>query len=417
MIEDRFFKSGMIMILTAFIAGFLNIGFRIGMGRLLSPEEFGEFSAVFSLSFFISYIQMKTVRVAMTGIVSSKIGNSGFTAVKKKYCSLFKRLVLVGTFTGALLFLCVPTIASFIKIEKFELIYPLSVIVLISWLLPLNLGTFQGLQRFVPLGSMNIIRATVKIVVGISLVYFGMSSLGAIIGMVIGIGVAYIVSQLIVMKILSGDHKELKDHNSDDWGRTASIYVMISVIGLTCLTNIDVVLIKHFFSSVDTANYTAASLVGRVISFFPVGFITVMIPNVIRRNKDQREAIKVLRKTLVLTLIPIVIISIGAIVFPKVYLNTLYGGKYNDAVDLVRYFSLLMFIFSIISILVNYQLAMKKKFFISLFTIATLFSMMMIIFFHETLVNILIMLITVNLIILIIGLFSMVPLLRGKSYG
>jgi O-antigen/teichoic acid export membrane protein len=262
----------------------------------------------------------------------------------------------------------------------------------------------------------NVLNAVTKLTIGIILVLIGFSIYGAIGGVLIGFFIAIIFSVTAIGKMLFSKKSdplhvspvERKTYPAKAIGDNSHLWlifnIFIAVIGLTTLTNIDVVIVKHFFSSNETALYTAASLVGRFIYFFPVGFITVMYPKVVQNRYNHSRSWNLLRKTILYTTIPTIVISIISIIFPGQLLMLMYGGQYQEATGIVMIFSPMMLIFSITSVIVNFMLALRKYRYIYIFTGISFFQIALIWFIHPNVNVILWILLVTNVINFIIAL-------------
>ena len=102
-------------------------------------------------------------------------------------------------------------ISSFLKIESITPVIVLGSIFLFSTLLPVNLGSLQGLQKFVPLGFTTIINFSSKLVFGVILVTIGFGVNGALGAVVIGSAIALLFSFIPLKSFLSRKSSEDQD--------------------------------------------------------------------------------------------------------------------------------------------------------------------------------------------------------------
>lgn len=417
------------MFFSALFVGLFNILYRILMGRLLSPDEFGEFGALYALFFYISFIGTKTIRVAVTSLISDNLYKRNEISIRSIYKRYLLIVSIIGIFIALGLIIMSPKISNFLKIQDPFLIILVAFAVFLSWIVPINLGTFQGFQRFSLIAFTNLFNVIMKIIVGIFLVLIGFSIYGAIGGMIFGYLIAAFISLLLIIKILRNGgtsqrigsffKKEFKpSHFIENKSQFLLVFnIFIAVIGLTTLTNIDVVIVKHFFSSSDTASYTAASLVGRFIYFFPVGFITVMYPKVVQKRHDYYGSFLIFRKAMLYTVVPTLGIVLISIIFPSQLLKLMYGDQYQDAVNIVMLLSPMMLIFSITSVIVNFLLAIRKYQYIYIFTGISLLQIVTIWIIHPTIITILWILIITNIFNFIIaGLYIYLKFKRRKTF-
>jgi O-antigen/teichoic acid export membrane protein len=415
-ISDDLLKAGSIMFFSTIISGAVDWFYHIFMGRTLGPDTYGEFGALFALSFFLSYTLLTTIRISNTRFISIFKGQNNYQIMPSFHSKMYSRMIVFGLVAFVIFSLLSGYIAEFLHIESIYLILLIGVVFLLSWLLPVNLGMMQGLQKFNHLALNNLLRAVFKFAFGAVLVLMGYGIYGAVGGLVIGILVALIISFYSIrdsIKIRSSndpsseksnpDIIEGKSHDETFKSKEISkfsVYVLITVACLTIPTNVDIILVKHFFSERDTSLYTAASVFGKMLFFIAVSISTVMYPKVIEAHAKNRDTKSILNRSLFYTGVPSALMVIALWIFPGFFLKITYGEDYLEAESLLGLYGLMMFFFSLNSIFIYYYLAKNRYGLIYLFAIFSTIELGLVWFYHSSMSQIIQMFLVINIIIL-----------------
>ncbi len=433
-LRDDFLQKGTFMFLAASATGVINILFRALMGRMLTVEEFGTFNAIFALAFYLSFILTRTIRTSTTDLISNRIGRGRTPLSPGELNRALRNMAIIGTlFTIGFVLLAWP-IKGFLKLDSTWVVMSAVPFLVISWVLPVNLGLFQGSQRFLLLATSNLAQASLKMVFGALFVLAGLGAVGAMMGVGMGALAAFCVSLAFVLVfykgllVAKGDPQGEGSETGDKDGRTdgdgtislgellsVSGHVLIAILCLAILTNIDVVLVKHFFSSEETGLYSAALVFGRLIYFLPVGFITVMYPRMVRSHAEGSSNYGILAKSIIFISVPVLVFTVLLSLFPSASLRLLLGAKYLGAEDLVVLYSALMFIFSLVSILVYYFLAERRYAPIYAFAAISVLQIAAAWFHHPDLSTVIWIFIVANLAFLLIGTFVVVARLLSRD--
>jgi len=385
------------------------------MGRSLGKDTYGDFSAVFALSFFIFSISSRTIKLIAARYISrfKSIGDN--LSIEK----LYRKMILYLTafaFTGFIV-MCVMSrvIGEFLHMSPVFVIVPVGAVLLISFVLPVNLGFLQGSQRFWSLAASNVSQAVVKLGVGVALVLIGMGIYGAVSGIVMGQLTALVISFILIhcyqyRKKKADQIKNQVRNEKLDFKNISSfsLPVFLSVICIMTPTNIDVLLVKNLFSQ-DTGLYAAASIFGKIIFFLPMAVATVMFPKVVQGLNTYDNQKKLLLKSLGFTiLLAGLAVSVLAF-FPATVLRLVYGREFLGAEKYLPVYALTIFFFSITTLLIYYNLAKKKLLVIHTFLILTITELVILYTVSETLwIFLLIFLasnIAISAIILLLTLF------------
>ncbi|KKK60492.1 hypothetical protein LCGC14_3023830, partial [marine sediment metagenome] len=212
--------------------------------------------------------------------------------------------------------------------------------------------------------------AILRLIFGVLLVYLGFKASGAIAASTLA-GIISFLLILVPLKFLFNKKGKPVDFDSSE------IYkffwpVLITILCFTILINVDVIFVKHFFSPKQAGYYSAASLMGKIVLFFPASFAMVMFSKTSELHAQNEQSSHVLKKSLLLVGLMCVAITIGYFVFPSFLISIIYGQKYLASAKWLGLFGIAMCMFSLINILIHYYLSVQKLRFIPILVGATI---------------------------------------------
>lgn len=403
--KDELAKSGGIIFFASIIAGFFNYLYQIYMGRVLGPEEYGVFGALFAI-FYIFGVISSTLGTSTTRFVSKFVGEGkqiGFF-IKKS----IKHMILFGIIISIIFLILDDNIMKIFKITDHK---PVLILVLILFLICIETifgGTLRGVKRFKVLGFINISNTFCKMIFGILLVSIGFGVSGALMGVALGAIVGLVISFIFVRPYIRPNNPHDPEFRSRDF-YFYSFPVLIAMIGYSVPSNLDVILAKYFFSNIEAGLYASVSVLGKIIFFFPGAIGTVIFPMITEKYVKGEDGLDILKKGIIYTGVLSGSLMVGYAIFPDIVIK-MFGDRYVDAVSLVVPYGMAMFFFSLIGIMVNYHLAIKNLRYIIMFTVFIGIVVVMMMTFHSSAAEMINVLVIGNLIFFIM---SMIYTFRG----
>jgi len=382
--SDKILAHGSLMFLATNAANACNFSFHFVMGRMLGRASYGEVNSLISL-FFIFGVPAIALQTVITKYVASFKAKGEYG--KASYLiSKFTRTLLVYAAVGFLLFVAGSRmLVSFLKISSTWPVIALGLVVLVGALLPIGRGTLQGLQSFWHLGVNLMVDGVLRFLLAMVLVYFGLGVTGAI--------GAQVVSGIIALSLLVFPLRFLAKEKPDPAIDLGEIYryfwpVVISLLCFNVLTQIDIVLVKHFFHPAQAGDYSSAAKVGSIVLFLPAAIATVMFPKISEARALDRDPRSILRKSLLTVGALCGFVAIGYFLFPSLPVSILYGSKFMAAASLVGLFGVAMTFFALLNILLFYHLSTTKFTFLYFLVIFTCIHVLLLWFFHGSLAQV-----------------------------
>ncbi|MCK4648129.1 oligosaccharide flippase family protein [bacterium] len=390
--------------------------FHVYMGRHLSPTDYGILYTLLALLMIVSVPAM-TIQTVITKYASHFKAHNQYGKVRFLLLHSLKKLSLYGGI-GFLTFLAFSGhIARFEQIPSRLPVAIVGFILLFTVVVPVALGIVQGLQRFDYLGWSVILGTFLRLVSGIILVIIGFGVNGALSASIVGILFGLFVISFPLRSLLQEktnkkvEFKEIYQY---------SVPVILAMSCFMILTNADVILVKHFFSPLEAGNYSAAALVGRIILFLPMAMVTVMFPKVSERYAQKKDSSLILKKSLLYVGLLAGGATLVFFLFPRLPLFFLWGDRFQASTPLVGKFALAMTLFGLVNILFFYQLSIHRFRFLYIACVFTLLQIIAITLFHNTLSQVVWILVVNGALLLLINQFLVwiprrVPLRAQKT--
>jgi len=147
--------------------------------------------------------------------------------------------------------------------------------------------------------------------------------------------------------------------------------------------------------------YTAASVLGKIVLFMPGAITAVMFPKVSEMNASGKSTREMLNKSLFYTAILSGSLAIGYWFFPSLVIKIPFGDVYLEAMPLVRFYGITMLFFSLSVVFMRYSLAIHDIKYVYGFAFFTFLEIVLLAIFHETMVEMILILMVINVLLFI----------------
>jgi len=375
--SDDLLRHGGLLAGATVVSGGLNYGFQVFMGRALSPETYGVFGAVFALFYVASVL---THGIKFSTIRFTAATDPGSVVRANVHGGLLFRAFLAGLVAALALAAASPVVSPLLGASS---VWP---VVLVAVAIPFqfgfrgNLATFQGFQWFGCQAAYNTLYAGIKLALGVGLVLLGYDLHGAVAALSLGALVVGAVTTVHLRRRLGGWRVPLRD-TALDYGRVYR-YLWPSLLAGICLTvpaNLDVIVVSAAFSGEAVGHYVAASVLGKVLIFLPMGISKAMFPKVTGEwtgssARDEGEvagADGLLDRALCYAAL---IAGGGALVYwlvPSLVLEAIFGAAYVAAAPLLRWYGLAIAFFVLAIVVLNFELARDRLRYVAVFAAAS----------------------------------------------
>ena len=397
---DDFAKNMGFVFLAFMVVNVCSYLFHIFMSRSLGPIDYGILASLFSLFMIIS-VPAQSLQMVMAKYVSGFKAYQEFGKTRLLLKRSLRSVSLVAALVFVLLLLVSRYLSSFLHIPSRLPLVIISVALVLAIISPVTLGVLQGLQQFGYFGVDMMTGGIGKLIFAVFFVYLGLRVVGATLGLVLG----YLFALLLALFLLRPFLSRGQDAGNCSFKlESAGGYFLAAGLTSLCymaLISVDILLVKHFFGPFQAGHYAAASILAKIVFYLPGGIIMVMFPRASELHALKEESRIVLKKSLFYGLVLCSSVVVLYFVVPSFVVKVLLGKEYIPAVPLIGTFGLAMFFFVLANILSIYQLSVNEFKFLKILVIATILEIALVIIFHNTLAQIILILLGIALFLFV----------------
>ncbi|MFX1285678.1 MAG: oligosaccharide flippase family protein [Promethearchaeota archaeon] len=406
---NSFAITGFLILFFIFSKNFLTFLYQIVMGRLLSPSEFGLLSALLSILAILT-IPYKSITIVAAKKSSLIALNKTLGAIKSLFINILRFIFPFFIGIGLLLLIFSPFIATTLKFETEILIFITVSYVFSTVINPVIEGIFQGMENTNRLGFSLLLFPGIRLVIGLLLVLYGFGVVGAIWGIIIA-GFCTPILLLVFVSPYFYTNREDFPVNIDF---QVIFPVLITDIGFILFFNLDILLIRIFFSTTESGYYAILSTIGRIVLYSATAFIIVMIPKAVKAHESRQDVLKVLKTSLLISLCLSMVVYLSIFFMGEFFVLTIFGELYRPAIAYLPFFTLVFLLYGVVAILINYNVALNNySYNIPLF-LGIIFEVIGIILFHDSLSTIFLIMFF-SVCFMIFGIISMILVKRDQS--
>ncbi|WP_436928152.1 lipopolysaccharide biosynthesis protein [Halosimplex amylolyticum] len=399
---DDLLHHGGIVAAATVISGGLNYAFQLFMGRALPPEEYGVFGALFAL-FYLVNVLGRGMRFSAARFVAEfdrPAATAGFLR------GALLRSLLIGGVIFAVLAATSGAVGDFLGVDP-HVVVVVAVTVPPGLALTVTEGTLDGRQQFLALGAVQILKAASKLVLALALVLAGFGVAGAFGAVAVALGLTLAVAAVALFRRLGPVDRTVP---SFDYAR-AYRYSGPAVLAGFCLAvpaNADVIVVKHAFPATEAGMYTAASVLGKVLIFLPMGISTALFPKVSADHASEgtdRQGSLLSRGLAYAAAVG----GAGALVYwvaPKAILTLFFGEAYAAAAPLLRWYGLAIVPFVLAVVVLNYQLARDRTAYVYAFAVGSVAEIGLLWTAQSSMLRVVRLLTLANVVLFAVGLLA-----------
>jgi O-antigen/teichoic acid export membrane protein len=401
----------MLFFIVTMVSNGLNYLFQITMGRMLTVEKYGEMNSLFSIIMLLSilFAPMTSFFAHYTARLYALNENG---KIHDLFRCAYKRFGLVAVLFIMIISFFSPSIGSYIHVNTLKVLLVLLSIV-ISLVVIINNGFIQGLHNFKLLSITIVLSSLLKYIFTFIFVYKNRTVYGVLYGLFLSSIIVGLYSYYIIKKQYI--NKWQVEEFPIERGKITNYLLPMTLSNFLfgALTQIDVIMVKHFFLPYEAGIYSSAAIMGKAVMYLPGAIVLSLFPIVSAEDAKDKDTLHILFKAIMINVFLAGTGVLLLLLFPRFIVNLLFGSKYLLAIDIVGYFSAAMFCMGFISILMNYFLALGEvRFVFGLFG-SLVFEIAGFYLYHQSLKQILFIILLSG--ILSLTVFSMFVFLEYKK--
>ena len=321
-VHAKILSGSLIMLIGSVFVSLANFGYNIGVARLLGPADFSHAAAAVTILMLISAITL-AFQLVCTKLVAKSESVEAKAAV---FQLLHKKSWWVGLGLGASMLFASSALSSYLRLSSPWVIILLSVGLTIYIPLGVKRGGLQGTCRFRGLSCNMAAEAVVKFVGAIVLIKMGFGVLGA---------VAAISGSVIFAYLLPDAAHELRSKAVNVAGKLQlgeTVQAIVFFVGQVIISNIDILMVKHYFPPDLAGVYAAIALVGRLLYFGAWSIVSAMFPVSAGTSEERQGPALLALPLLMVTGMSIVFVLLLA-AFPQLVFRALFGAHFVASVQ------------------------------------------------------------------------------------
>lgn len=335
-----------------------NYFFQFVMGKSLSIEDYGAMNALLSVIMAIT-MPTSAIMLVVAKYASTYAATGEREGISALYSASLKRITLLALAVSAVFMLLSGYVRAYLRIDGLSPVLILSIGIFGSFILTVNFGMLQGLQRFSYLGLGIGLSGVLRLLLGVAFILLGMRLSGALLATALPAVAIFFLTAVPLFPYLRRTDALFRHSRILNY----SIPVLFSSVAFAFLSNIDLIMARHFLGAKDVGVYAAVAVLGKTMFYLPSAFALAVFPMVSESIAVEGDSFKILDKALLFT----VFICAGALILfallPEKIIGLLYGPRFYAGAAYLKYYGSAMALLSALSIIISFNLARGKTFF------------------------------------------------------
>ncbi len=398
LLKGRLAKASLWLFVTNIATGILGYAYQIVMGRMLTPSDYGLLSAMVGLGLILP-VPLSAAMLILTRKFAEYRARNEHDRIADLWF-LARRWTVRSSIVATLLYLAfTPLIRGFLDVPSLWPIFLLGAWMIVLILSGVHAALLQGVQSFKWLGSGTLLTAVVKIVVSIALVAAGYGIYGALCGLLLASIAMWFSFSLasrryVLTPPLKGDHSFTF---RDTWP------VVAATVAFTMMSQLDIVLVRHYFDSHEAGIYAAASNLGKAVMYLPGSIAIALFPMVAENDARSKGSAHLLMQAVLLVGTLSGCGTLLFLIFPDFLIKLFYGDTYAASAEILRYFGFAMLPMALVLVAEHFLIAKGRVLFAYLFALMAPAQIIAVSYFHASLMDIVRVMIAFGMILVLVG--------------
>ncbi|WP_055443991.1 oligosaccharide flippase family protein [Lacinutrix himadriensis] len=379
-----------------------NYLYNLILGRVLGPAQFADAAVLITFLLVLSFVAMTFQLV--TAKFSVVFENDTF---KNFVSKIYKNATIVGLGLGALIIVFANQLQALFNTSSSSMFTIFGIGVPLYFLMSVNRGVFQGKKEFKSLSITYQAEMLSRLIITLALIFLFdiQSSVVIAIGILISFGFG-----LVPFKFKNLNLKKTIAIEASQSKQVRSFFIITAFYEFTqiIINNSDILLVKHYFDAYEAGLYASLALIGRIVYFVAWMFVMLLLPTVVQLKKEGKETAPILFKYVGYIAAIATAIVIGCALFPETAITILFGDSYLAMAPLLWKYALATGLFAISNIFAYYYLSLDKFVPVVISGVFGMLQMGLVIFFHDSLEQVVHMQIVAMILLLVVQIFFFV---------
>jgi O-antigen/teichoic acid export membrane protein len=384
--KDVTVMGTLIVTLGMFIGSGFAYLLQFALGRLLSVPEYGTFNALLSL-FNIVGVPIAVIGTSLVKLASELKATNRFDKLTHIFWKFTSFSLVVGLTVFGLTVLASGFLSDYLNIEDTRLFYSLGLLLAFSFFTTIPVSFLNGLLRFKAFAFTTVSGAFLRLVIPVIFVLIGYRVGGVIFGITIATFLTYIIGTILLKKNFS-------EYKADDLSlyyrriKAIGFSVLFVNLGLMLMNNIDLILVKRYFTEDIAGYYAGAVTVSKILLFGAGTVVVVMFPQISELYTRGLDYSKRLKTFLMLQVFLVVSGIIFFVLYAEQLTRLMFGEKFLPSVEYIPLFTVFIGLYVMINFMIMFFLAIGKTKVFLLQLPAVVIQFVLISLFHESLYDV-----------------------------
>lgn len=353
-------RHGITMVFALGLAGALDYAVNVLAGRWLVPVSYGVFIAVAALLQITVHLTNAIRNVVAFYSAEASLAPDSYDRVSSVLRRSWRWGWRWGTMATAIMFLGSIPLARLLRLPNSFPLWAATPMAFALFLRTVSDGTLQGTQTFWRLGAVQIIQATVRLVLAAVLMWIGLGAVGAIVALPIAcfvaLGLACWWLRPWFQARSAGTDRSISWHYS--------VYTFLGLGAFAVLTNIDALFVKRFFSPAVAGNYGPVVTLTKAVLFIPLAIGMVVLPKSSSLQSQGKDSRPILVVALLAALLPSFALTALYAISPAAVVKSIFAAAYADPGIVLPFASLAATMYAGLYIWLNYALSVERPAFV-----------------------------------------------------
>ena len=362
--------------------GVLGYVFQVLMGRMLSTQEYGLFSAMMALIIVLA-APLGTLLMVISRKISEYRARQDVGSIAHFYYSINIRASVVGALIFGVYLLFAPQIQSYLKAPSVIPVYLLGALLFLSIPPAINNAFLQGLQRFIWLSASGSFGTLLKIIFATVLVWLGYGLEGALGGTILAVIAGWLITYGALHRPLAAGRG--KPFQAAHLSIKPALSVLAANVAFAAMTQLDIVLVNYYFPAHEAGLYAAASILGKAVMYLPGGIAAALFPMVAENQALSQSSAHLMLQAVGFTAL---LSGVGAVfyfLFGERIIVLLYGENYRGAGDVLKFYGFAIFPMALVMVAEYFLIAQGRVLFAYLFVFTAPLQLTAFYFYHDSL--------------------------------
>jgi len=324
-------NAGALWLLAATtVANVLGFGYQLVMARLLTAEQYAILIALFGV-LILESISSQVIQSATARLTAQYRARDEEGALHQFVRRWSIRVAVAMALLALLVVALAGPISAALALPSLA-VAVLGVSLFFAGMFTFAIGLLQGLARFGWMGSVLIVQAGSRLVLGVAFVLLGFGVNGAFAGAAAAIAVSVLVAALPLAPLLRAARRATTTVELGADETRFFAFAAVVLLAYAALTNVDAVLAPAVLSPAEAGTYAGAVTLGKIVLFAPIALGFLILERTARAHARGEPTERPLFVALGLVLATSGLAALAYVVAPAFFVNLVVGSQYPATV-------------------------------------------------------------------------------------